>query len=216
MLHEIADELKKEKPALFRNAVQDLFSWSELENLLNLRPFVNADRMKTVNENPYSWQRQAWMTDVNCFPPSLLDGVIRENLCLLIDASRTNHKINTICKQLEDTFIGGASDAHIYFTLSDNVADTFGIHWDFSHNLIVQVAGETEFKAWDLWSSQDRNVQSLPEPPVIETLLTPGDAVFVPKHYYHLAQSKTKRLSISFPVSFGDELASQDRHWIRL
>ena len=215
MLHEIANELKKEKPALFKGAVQDLFSWDELENLLNLRPFVNADRMKTVKDSPYSWQRQAWMTDVNCFPPSLLDNVIRENLCLLIDASRANYKINTVCRQLEETFMGGASDAHIYFTLSNTVEDTFGIHWDFSHNLIVHIAGETHFRAWDLWSSQNRNVDSLPENPVIDTMLSPGDAVFVPKHYYHCAQSKSKRLSISFPVSFGDDLSAQDRHWIR-
>lgn len=215
MLQEIKKDLEKEKPFLFKNAIQNVFSWEELENLLNLRPFVNSDRMKTVKETPYSWERQAWMSDVNSFPPSLLNNAIKENLCLLVDASRVNFKINDICRQLEETFTSGAADAHIYFTLSNDIEDTFGIHWDFSHNLIVHIAGETHFRAWDLWSSQNRNVDSLPEIPVIDTLLNPGDAVFVPKHYYHCAQSKSKRLSISFPVSFGDDLKSQDRHWIR-
>ena len=213
---QVIDEIKQVKPAFFKSAFEKLFTWQELENLLNLRPFVNADRCKIINQKAYNWQRQTWMSDNNTFPPTLLDTEVRQNHCYLSDASRANEKINSVCAQLEQTFTNGAVDAHIYFNLADNLDGGFGIHWDFSHNLIVQLEGETQFKVWEDTVVGDRNPSFLNEQPTIDVVMQPGDAIFVPINVFHQAISKTKRMSVSFPVSLNNDTANQDRHWIRI
>jgi len=213
---DVIDEIKLIKPAFFKNAFEKLFTWQELENLLNLRPFVNDDRCKMINQKKYTWELQSWLTDVNTYPPSLLDAEIRQNHCYLQDASRANKKINAVCEQLESIFPRGSADAHIYFNISENDSSGFGIHWDGSHNLIVQMEGETQFQIWDDNIIGDRIVQFLNEEPIIDVVLQSGDAVFVPMNTYHRATSKTKRFSISFPISMNDVTANQDRHWIKI
>jgi len=217
--HEVLSEIKNLTPKFYKNSFSKIFTWQELENLLNLRPFVNADRCRLINNEGYSWQRQNWLTDVNTFPPSLLHKELKSNVCYLMDASKVNESVNSVCKELEETFPGGSADAHIYFTIAETLDAGFGIHWDFSHNLIVQMEGSTRMQIWDKLAEpnfDDRSVETLYETPLIDVILNPGDAVFVPMYQYHRAESQTKRLSISFPISFNNELQSQDRHWIKL
>lgn len=216
---DIEKKIKKIQPGLFKEAFKEkLFSWNELETLLNLRPFVNADRCKIINNKSYTWQAEVWLSDLNTFPASILGKEIQENVCYLSDASRVNKHINSICQELETIFPGGAADAHIYFNVAKNPSDGgFGIHYDFSHNLIVQIEGRTRFQIWDATVfGDDRNVPSLEESPIIDEHLEPGDAIFVPMNIYHRALSETKRLSVSFPISFGNERKPQDRNWIDL
>lgn len=211
----VIDEIKQIKPAYFKDAFDKIFSWQELENLLNLRPFVNDQRFHVLNENArYEWPRQTWMSDVNCFPPTLLDQEIRKHHAYFSDASRVNHKVNSICEELDNT-LKGCTDAHIYFNLNENGKRGFGIHWDFSHNLIIQMEGETQMQIWSEEIMGARTMSMLQESPVIDVIMKPGDAVFVPLRTYHCATSMSKRLSVSFPVSF-DDTPSQDRHWIKI
>lgn len=216
MLNEILNNLKDEKPVLLPNALNGIFSWNELVNALNLRPFVSASRMKTLKDIPYSWQNQAWLSDINTFPPSLLDKVVKENVCVLIDSSRVSFNLNEICNQLEEHFKLGAADAHIFFTLSENIDQGYGIHWDPSHNLIVQVEGTSTIKIWDEWSVRNRAVESLEKAPVIDTVLNPGDVAFVPKNYYYKHSITSKAMTICFPVIFNEECGKQERYWIKL
>jgi len=216
---EIENEILKIKPCYFPNAFPGIFSWGELENLLNLRPFVNGARFKIINDKPYTWNRQAWMSDANCFPPSLLEKELKQYHCYFIDASRVNKSVNSMSGELEKLFEGSAVDAHIYFTVSDNLDGGFGIHWDHSHNLIVQVEGSTRFLLWDHYannSADDRFADVMNMDPLYDVVLNPGDAVFVPLRCYHKASSQTKRMSVSFPISIDANVPSQDRHWIKL
>ena len=43
--------------------------------------------------------------------------------------------------------------------------------------------------------------------------MRPGDAIWIPKYYPHLATSKTQRMSVSFPLKYG---LKQPREWIEL
>ena len=219
----LSDHLKNKilelKPCYLPKSFPKIFSWNELENLLNLRPFVNNKRFQIIGGQNYSWENQTWLSDVDTFPPSLVETEIKKNHCYLSDASRANKKINQICKELEKTFIDCGADAHIYFTLSDNLDGGFGIHWDHSHNLIVQVEGSTRFLLWDHYADQNetnRTEQSLSIDPVYDVTLHQGDAIFVPLRSYHCALSQTKRLSISFPICYNSSISQQDRHWIKL
>lgn len=216
---EIKDEILKCNPCHLSNAFPKIFSWGELEALLNLRPFVNNKRFKIINDRQYYWGVEGWLSDPNTYPPTLLEEELKKHVCYFLDSSRVNETINGICKELEETFFNSCSDAHIYFTIADTMEGGFGIHWDYSHNLIVQVEGNTRFLLWDVYAKEnetERVVESLDKDPIVDVVMNPGDAVFVPLRSYHQAISQTKRLSVSFPISFNNEYPSQDRHWIKL
>ena len=42
-----------------------------------------------------------------------------------------------------------------------------------------------------------------------------GDVIFIPRKHWHRVISKTKRLSISFPMSENENI-QQERNWINL
>ena len=206
----ILKKIKSVKPHFFKNSIQNVFSWKELENLLNLRPLLSPDRFHSVtNESSLSWDDQAWVLDQKTYPPSTVGYLIQNHSCFIQDASRVNKKINNICLQLEQTF-NGDCDAHIFFNLSNNLQEGFGIHHDKSHNLIVQVAGKSEVKVWNGLEKDN------PEQIVICEIMHPGDAVFIPMDVSHCITSLTKRLSISFPINFNWKKEHQDRNWIVL
>jgi hypothetical protein len=193
----------------FPNSFPMIFYWDELENLLNLRPFVNNSRFHIISKEDYVWKNQTWLSDVNTYPPSMIQTEIKKHVCFLIDCSRVNKHTNSICRELENVFSGSAVDAHIYFDLSAKLNGGFGIHKDTSHNLIIQIEGETEFSIW----GKDQTTEEIPNTKIN---LNPGDGVFIPKDVYHMARSLSPRLSISFPISIENQYSSQDRNWVRL
>ena len=230
--------INKNKPSFLNNFSEILFSWEELEHLLNLRPFVNSKRFAFSMQpgSPrvhYNWKHEAWLTDVNSWPPTMIDEVINKYVVHLPDSSRANQKINNVCQQLEKKF-NCPADAHIYFSVKGkDELPGFEEHFDRPSNLIIQVHGETRFKIWNkttdesllysrddfkIWKKhRDENLKDVK--PVIDKVMKPGDAVWVPPFYWHRADSLTKRLSISFPIAtdFHSPLSpSQDRHWIEI
>jgi hypothetical protein len=185
-----------------------LFSWNELEKLLNLRPFVNDRRFHIVNDTNYKWMNYWWSSD-NSFPPSLIESEMKKYVCYISDASKANEHINRICKSIED-YTGCEVDAHLYFTLccDDTEIDKF-IHKDKSNNLIVQIDGRTNFKVWD--NSSRENLKD----PVLDIIMEPGDMLFIPRNIWHGALSLSNRLSVSFPISPNKTKNKEDRHWIK-
>jgi len=185
-----------------------LFSWNELEKLLNLRPFVNDRRFHIVNDTNYKWMNYGWSSD-NSFPSSLIESEMKKYVCYISDASKANEQINNVCKLIED-YTGFEVDAHLYFTLccDDTDIDKF-IHKDKSNNLIVQIDGETNFKVWD-----DSSRENLKDP-VLDIIMAPGDMLFIPNNIWHGALSLSNRLSVSFPISPHKTENKEDRHWIK-
>ena len=59
--------------------------------------------------------------------------------------------------------------------------------------------------------------EELPGEPVLDVDMEPGDAIWIPRYFPHLATSKTKRLSISFPISHVPiKYGSEDREWVNI
>ena len=54
----------------------------------------------------------------------------------------------------------------------------------------------------------------LTHPPLIDVNMNPGDVIWIPRHFPHLAISQSKRMSISFCQ--GTNTIFQDRDWIKL
>jgi hypothetical protein len=166
----------------------------------------------------YKWTNSIWSRDPNCFPPSVIKNILENNTFYITDMSRCTEKINQFSKKIEETYKIPV-DAHIYVCRNINVEHPFGIHFDYSDNIIVQCEGKTNFKVWDL--IQDKNQRShllMENPPILDVILSPGDAITIPAFYPHLATSVTKRLSISFPIPKlqPHEKLFEEREWIKI
>ena len=198
-----------------KNVLNNLFSWEELEKLLNLRPFVNIDRLKIINNKTYKWNCCSWLTEKNSWPPNILQEEIKHYVCYIADSSRTNKKINLICKILEKK-LKKPTDAHIYFSFTTKNDEGFGIHNDVSDNLIIQIEGESNIEVWDFEEkSENRFINQLNTKSFLNINMKKGDVIFIPRKHWHRVISKTKRLSISFPMSENENI-QQERNWINL
>lgn len=211
----ILNNIKKTKPFYIKNVLNNLFSWKELENLLNLRPFVNTNRLKIINDKSYNWDNCSWLTEKNSWPPIILQEEIKHNVCYIGDSSRVNKKINFICKILEKN-LKKPTDAHIYFSFTTKEDEGFGIHNDVCDNLIIQIEGESNIEVWNFEEkSENRFINKLNTKSFLNVNMKKGDIIFIPRKHWHKVSSKTKRLSISFPMAENENIF-ENRNWINL
>lgn len=222
---EILDKIDEMLPFFESNKIKNIFSWKDLERILNFRPLINDSRFHHVSGRSFWWKQEEFMSDLNSYPIPLVKDLIHQYECYLTDMSKCSKTINNVCTELEE-FLACPCDPHIYFSLKDN-ANAFGIHWDTSHNLIVQVAGFSNIKLWDIqepWdimksiqeeSSIDRTATHLDKPPFVNRMMGPGDIAFVPFRYWYELAPETKHITITFACS-RTEVMPQDRTWINL
>ena len=209
-----------------KNYKPDLLSWNEMANIINTRPLMNDKRVKLLGNNKrYEWLCSKWTKDPNCFPPSLIKKLLDNIMIYFVDMSRATEKINDFAKHIEDDY-GKQTDAHIYVCRNLKIKHHFGVHYDFNHNLIVQCEGKTNFKVWDEVKNVDRNLKGIgintrlemEVEPIMDVDMESGDAIWIPKHFPHLATSLTPRLSVSFPLGECTDVDTvrEDRTWITL
>ena len=179
------------------------------------------------HEGLYEWENSAWYHDKNCYPPSILEGIIERSVCYLTDASRFTFKLNAFAKHLEEEYVR-PFDAHIFICRNVSANHPFGAHFDQQHNIIVQCEGISNWKVWDkIDDEQQKKLQESGEnikmnmdgDPILDVVMTSGDAIWIPKHYPHQVTSKTGRLSVSFPQAWEGRSNSNDfeeRKWIKL
>ena len=196
-----------------------LFTWKELENLINIRPLMTHKRVLHHDGKSYQWENSLWTLDLNCYPPSILSKLVKETgVCTFIDASRVSEKINAFAKKIEIDY-NIETDAHIYTCMNIEAEHPFGSHWDHNDNVIVQCEGVTNFKVWEKLSNVegwkgDRGHLTLTHQPLLDVEMKPGDAIWIPRYHPHLATSRTSRMSVSFCQSEGTNY--QDREWVKL
>ena len=216
-----SDLLLLDKIKYIEGYCPDLFSWEELANIINIRPLMTSKRVKLLDDKnrEFSWICGGWQHDENCYPPSLIRQLLDEMVIYFTDMSRVTEKINDFATRIEDEN-KQQTDAHIYVCRNPELEHPFGAHFDFSHNIIVQCEGQTNFKVWDKVKDttiSNINIQ-MDEEPLMDVVMKPGDAIWIPMHYPHHAISLTPRLSVSFPFteegSF--EMSREDRNWIEL
>ena len=59
------------KPDFKRGYCRRLFSWKELEYLINIRPLLYTKRVYILGSDEYRWTSSSWAKEVNCYPPFL-------------------------------------------------------------------------------------------------------------------------------------------------
>lgn len=194
-------------PGLFPD-YNNLFSWEELDRLINLPPFSTSNRVKVPNMEEAQWGQYAWSKDINSWPTEILKEQLSTGVLIVEEASRANKQVNALAKGIEEAAIKNRPvDLHVFADFKPSNDHPFSVHWDLNANLIVQIEGSTRWRVWDTKGTQEVNnlpieraVKMLGEPD-IDTILTPGDALFIPENYWHLAASEEKRLSLSFCIA---------------
>ena len=206
--------------------IPHLFSWNELSNIINIRPLLTAKRVQLLDpeKREFNWLVSGWNHDPNCYPPSLIRDLLNEMVVVFTDMSGATEKINDFANSIENTYQRNV-DAHVYVCRNPELEHPFGAHIDGAHNVIVQCEGETNFKVWDKVENgeklleEKKNVKmEIDDAPILDVIMKPGDAIWIPLHYPHLATSLTPRMSVSFPFTPRGlmSIAHEDRNWISL
>lgn len=214
------------KPEYKKNYFPKLFSWNELEVLINQKTYLDSDRCIIKGCKNLSWPISKWTLNESHMPPNIFYNHLKNvaGVFFFRDMSRYKFEFNEICLQFEQEY-ERPFDIHIYVHYNNlNVPHPFGCHWDSQSNIIVQCEGETH---WKIWPELNKNEYQdkfgagklkLDTEPIIDVILKSGDALFVPKHFPHEAKSETKRISLSFA---GHEKSNNpddyiNREWIKL
>ena len=222
------DPLLSMEAKYVKNFSSNLFSWEELANLINIRPLLTSKRVKLLDHKNrhFKWISTGWNHDPNCYPPSLIRNLLDEIVIYFTDMSRATKKINNFARTIENQYMRNV-DAHIYVCRDPKLEHPFGAHFDDAYNVIVQCEGQTHFKVWNKiqvnnfsdWSKKGKNLNlNLKEKPIIDVIMNPNDALWIPIYYPHQAISLTPRLSVSFPFTPRGLLTEsiEDRSWITL
>lgn len=204
-------KLESNLPFVLKNQFSKLVSWSSLEALINLRPFMSDSRVRVLGNESYNWQGSEWTTDPDTFPATCLETELKKYVFYIRDCSRINQQVNDICAELE-TILDTPIDVHLYFSLINDISQTkhgFGIHRDKIDVIIIQSEGVSRFKLWEPTCVPENSN------PTIDHILESGSVVFIPAGYWHEIISETKRISLSF--AFGTKGGQrEDRHWVSL
>ena len=209
-----------------KNYYPCLFSWNELAYLINIRPLMTTSRVKLLDDQrrQFKWKCTGWHRHPDCYPPSLIRDLLNEMVVVFTDMSRATEKINDFANSIENTYQRNV-DAHVYVCRNPELEHPFGAHIDGAHNVIVQCEGETNFKVWDKVENGEKLLEEkksvkmkIDDAPILDVIMKPGDAIWIPLHYPHLATSLTPRMSVSFPFTPRGlmSIAHEDRNWISL
>ena len=188
----------------FGYAEKNLYTWKELEGLLNLRPFLVPNRFTPAGPiSSYTWFYSAWCSEPDAYSTSAVKDIISKSTTYLRDCSRVNEKVNSFAHSLEKT-LHTCTDCHIYFSIKKDLF-SFGKHKDTAHNLIVVSEGSINCEVWIEGGN------------IIEKELSNGDYVFIPAEVYHRITPLTeKRLSLSFCSQTHESGDYEEREWLRL
>ena len=211
-----------------KNCFPKLFSWKELELLINQKVYLVPERCKIDDCEIIKWPISRWDVNPNEMPPNLFYQHLKNKTGVFYfrDMSKYKFEFNEICKELEEKF-RRPFDTHIFVHYNNlDVPHPFGCHWDTQNNVIVQCEGTTNFKVWPSESIDPMGanqkltfVDDKEDPPLLDVLMEPGDAIWIPKHCPHQAISKTERFSISFPMDeyiFDGKQYYQEREWVSI
>jgi len=210
-----------------KNCFPKLFTWKELELLINQKVYLVPERCKIDDCEIIKWPISRWDVNPNEMPPNLFYQHLENKTGVFYfrDMSKYKFQFNEICKELEEKH-RRPFDTHIFVHYNNlDVPHPFGCHWDTQNNVIVQCEGETHWKVWQQINPNDYPDETgagslnLKSKPILDVVLKSGDALWLPQYYPHEAKSKTKRMSISFAGEEYMSVNSEDyinREWVYL
>jgi len=194
-------------PLLFRRVtdVPHLYvDWGDVQHCLNNPWMYNIEILDSNNTKvqmptvPHPWHGN-WHPDKKV----IMDLVNDNHTFVIAKYGHHNKAVNELLQSIENAF-DVACDAHIYGALGG--ASSFKIHWDQPANFIMQIHGETHWTVYNERCSTLVKYTGFPYnptedevTPAIDTVLQPGDMLYIPSRCYHCARPDQERLSLSIP-----------------
>ncbi len=213
------------KPHYQENFMPDLFSWSELELMINMASFLNPSNcvIDPKEAGKLQWDMPSWNVNKEEMPVGLFEELMNKvGVFYFVDCSRFKKEFNDFASHLEEKE-KIPFDTHVYVHYKNlQKPHPFGCHWDLHSNVIIQCEGSTHWMVYPKINPVTKTQQShlhIDEDPIIDIVLNPGDAIWIPRYYPHHAISKEKRISLSFAGTHHSSLETQnykDRTWISL
>lgn len=184
--------------------LKEIFSLKEFIHYINTQTLILGETFTIINQNnTYRWMRQPWDKFDNVLTSKLVKVMLEEETTIITNANKASNKIIDFINEIQ-FLVNMATDCHMFYCSKNIVNKGLGRHHDQNDNLMVQIYGKTNVKIWD-------------KKKVIEKTLIPGDLCYVPRLVDHLFESKSKRLSLSFPMAH-NTTTNKDyyNHWIKL
>jgi hypothetical protein len=203
------DLIHDDKPIYIKNFLpnpEKLASWEDVEKALNNYgakwEIIKNNQNVNIPKNFLKWSEEY-------FDKSFIHNCINKGETFVIEKySIQNDYARSICKEIEDLF-PVITDIHVYGS-KGNISTSFPYHYDLPANFIIQTYGECNWKVFNNSISTLLEITKYaPNPnkltPIIETILTPGDMLYIPSRYHHAAFPNQSRLSASIPCYPGTE-----------
>jgi hypothetical protein len=172
-----------------------LYGWERLNRALAEHrlapPRLRLEQAgKDVSSGVFSERRTRRGRVLHDLMPAALNARLREGATLILDAANeTSAPLQALCAGLAGELLGSCQ-ANLYAAWG--TTQGFNVHWDDHDVFVVQVEGR---KRWALYGITreapafgDRHA-GLPPPqaPLKETVLEPGDMLYLPRGYWHAA-----------------------------
>jgi hypothetical protein len=166
--------------------VHDYVNWDKVEYCVNNPQFYPVEIIKNNKKIFIPKYECAWHNTAIFDKKFIVNKINQGNSFVILNYSYNNKHTLNLMKEISNKF-DVFPDIHIYGGLSGSTS--FEKHRDTPPNIIIQVEGETP---WKVWKDPDSD-------PVIDLILKPGEALYIPANIYHIAEPNGQRLSMSIP-----------------
>jgi ribosomal protein L16 Arg81 hydroxylase len=219
--------VKGKKPIVLRGGNFKKNFFSNITTWKNISEYVANDRASSglqvikpdgeklcmERNNLHSKPHPAW-TGPHWYDKDMVSNIwSKGGSMILTKASMLSHNISAIASCLETEFAKSAADAHFYCSPRKN-AVSFEAHADHDDNFLVHAIGSVHWKVYDVFARSEmregrktfisrmtmKDEEAGKYKTVIDTILHPGDLLYIPSGMFHKAVPETARVSISVPL----------------
>lgn len=190
---------------------RDLFDWDELIGILDRHGMDLANRIRIVKSGstlpqdefvPRSRPGAAWGSRVSA---EKINQLCAGGASLVLSGVRDySPRLDAFVRELE-TQLGAPASANAYYTPPGNRA--FGVHYDPYDVVVLQILGK---KRWQTFGRRtpvplldDKpDFKNPPEQPELEHTLREGEALYVPRGWWHVASTSETSGSLHLTLGF--------------
>ena len=186
----------------------DLVSIEDIENYLNEHKYIKKEleliHPDTGQKLPYETHDGPWR---GTYDPDVIENLWNIGASFILQTPYINSNVRDIVQAIEEAN-HVSCDAHIYHGKKNS--SSFMPHCDSSINLVVQCKGQCAWNVWNQMNPVPSTFPNIAERPAISVVMSPGDAMIVPKGQIHHAQPLTDRISVSFAFFPGPKTIQRD------
>lgn len=125
---------------------------------------------------------------------------------ILTKASMLTPHMSAIASAIESEFKDTAADAHFYCSPNKNSV-SFECHADGDDNYLIHAIGSVRWQVYNVYARPEKGSkktmsteEEAKHTPIIDTVLTVGDLIYIPERMFHKATPMSERVSISVPL----------------